>query len=206
MDKVCLYQQLIQKIRFGRFNLRLNPSFRNVLWCFDVLSDEIISDTDKVDLCLSVLLKHPTQRHLIPRNQRAKLFQTLFDAFINANRTSKKTTSKKSMDFRQDAGYIIAAFRQCYGLDLVGKDRNLHWWIFYALLGALSDDTRLMQIISIRTKPIPKPTKHNAEERAAIIQLKQEYALKLTEEERKAQYQEGLQKIAITLQRMAKSR
>ena len=46
MDKVCLYKQPIQKIRFGRFNLRLSPSFRNVLWCFDVLSDEIIKELE----------------------------------------------------------------------------------------------------------------------------------------------------------------
>ena len=206
MDKVCLYKQPIKKIRFGRVCLWLNPSFRNVLWCFDVLSDEITNDCDKIDLCLSALLRYPPVRHLIPRNQQAKLLQNIFESLININGDNQKKPSKKSMDFHQDAGYIIAAFRQCYGLDLVGKDRDLHWWIFYALLGALPDDTRLMQIVSIRTRPIPKPTKYNAEERAALIRLKQEYALKLTEEERKAQFQAGLQKIAITLQNMAKSR
>lgn len=206
MDKVSLYRKPIKKIRFGRFCLWLNPAFGRVLWCLDVLLDEVLDDIDKIDLCLSVLLKYPLLRYLIPRARRHALFQKIFDSLIDVNGTDKKRTEKKSMDFHQDAGYIIAAFRQCYGLDLTGKDRNLHWWIFYTLLGALSDDTRLMQIVSIRTRPVPKPTKYNAEERAAIIRLKQEYALKLTEEERKAQFQAGLQKIAITLQNMAKSR
>ena len=206
MDKVSLYQKPIKKIRFGPVYLWLNPSFERVLWCLDVLSDEVLDDNDKIDLCLSALLKYPVLRYLISRAKRPALFQKIFDDLIDVSGTDKKRTEKKSMDFHQDAGYIIAAFHQCYGLDLTGKDRNLHWWIFYALLGALPDDTRLMQIVSIRTRPIPKPTKYNAEERAALIRLKQEYALKLTEEERKAQFQAGLQKIAITLQNMAKSR
>lgn len=63
-----------------------------------------------------------------------------------------------------------------------------------ALFNGLSDDTKIMQIISIRSRPLPKPTKYNAEERRQLIKLKQLYKLNLSEEERKSNSKMGLQK------------
>ena len=72
-----------------------------------------------------------------------------------------------------------------------------------ALFNGLSDDTKIMQIISIRARPLPKPTKYNAEERRQLIKLKQLYKLNLSEEERKKQFQDGLAKIAVALHTLA---
>ena len=60
-----------------------------------------------------------------------------------------------------------------------------------------------MQILSIRSRPLPKPTKYNQEERRQLIRLKQLYRLEISEEERKEQFQKGLEKIASTLYRLA---
>lgn len=202
MTKLSLYQKPLRWVWLGKLPVRLNPSFRAVLWCCDVLEDEVLSEEDKIDLCLWRLIRFRPLRLLLRRPQKIQLFQIIFEQLVNTG--AKKRQEQKAMDFRQDASYILASFRQCYGLDLVGKDRDLHWWEFLALLNGLSDDTRIMQVVSIRTRPIPKPTKYNAEERASIARLKREYALELTEEERKEQFQRGLQKIAVTLQNMAK--
>lgn len=137
----------------------------------------------------------------MPEKKRQELFRVYFDSFVHVGKQKKGT--KKVLDFSQDAQYIYSSFWQCYGLDLLGKDRRLHWWSFVALLGGLSDDTRLMQVISIRTRPLPKPTKYNQEERAQLIKLKQMYKLNLSEEERKRQFQEGLAKIATALHTLA---
>lgn len=138
----------------------------------------------------------------MPEKKRQELFRVYFDSFVHVGKQKKGT--KKVLDFSQDAQYIYSSFWQCYGLDLLGKDRKLHWWSFVSLLGGLSDDTRLMQVISIRTRPLPKPTKYNQEERAQLMKLKAEYTLKLTEEERRQQYQEGLAKLALSLEAWAK--
>ena len=87
--------------------------------------------------------------------------------------------------------------------DLVGKDRKLHWWSFIALFSGLSDDTKIVQIMSIRSRPLPKPTKFNAEERRQLMKLKHLYRLELSEGERKQQFQKGLAKVAIALQGLA---
>lgn len=117
-----------------------------------------------------------------------------------------KTTHQKSMDFVQDGPLIFAAFMQAYGIDLNEQRGKLHWWKFTALLHGLPSNTRLMEVVQIRTKPMPKPTKHNAQERAQLARLKQEYALQLTAEEREQQLQEGLRGMAQMLLSMAKKK
>lgn len=110
------------------------------------------------------------------------------------------------MDFKQDAEAIYSSFWQCYGIDLLGKDKDLHWWAFSCLLSGLSEDTKLMQIVSIRTKPMPKPTKYNAEERKQLAKLKAAHRIKLSEEESQKQYEEGMRKMALAMHTWAKEK
>ncbi len=117
----------------------------------------------------------------------------------------KHENAKKVVDFEQDSKEIFAGFMQCYGIDLFSC-RRLHWWKFIALFNGLSSDTRIMQIIDIRQKPIPAPTKYNAEERAALIRLKTEYQLEMTQEEREEQFANNLYSLFDTLKNMAEKR
>ena len=80
----------------------------------------------------------------------------------------------------------------------------MHWHTFMALFSGLPEETRIMQIISIRAKPLPKPTKYNAEERQQLMRLKAIYRLEISEEERERQLATGLWKLAEMLQSMAK--
>ena len=198
---LILHRRLKHSVKLGKINLPICTSYRVVLWCYDVLADQVIGEYDKIDLCVEAFVIKPIYWMLSPQ-KKVELFKTIFKEFVDFG--SPKSSSEKSMDLKQDAQYIYAAFWQCYGIDLLGKYRNLHWWRFIALLSGLADDTRMMQIMSIRQRPLPKPTKYNAEERASLLKLKQQYALKLTEEEREKQYQQGLQKLALALHEWAK--
>ena len=62
----------------------------------------------------------------------------------------------------------------------------------------------MAQIMDIRSRPIPKATKYNNEERTHLLRLKSEFRLELSEAERQANLQEGLAKIAMTLEGMIK--
>lgn len=142
-------------------------------------------------LCLALLLR-PLSRLRAGRLEAAdkiRLFEAIFRDYVDTG--GKKTGGEKALDFDQDAGLIYAAFAQCYGLDLVGKDRGLHWWKFAQLLGGLPEDTRLMQVASIRTRPLPKPTRYNAEERQSLLRLKGLYRLEETAAERERRLQDG---------------
>ena len=60
--------------------------------------------------------------------------------------------------------------------------------------------------MSIRAKPIPKPDKHNQEYIRSLMELKQYYALEISQGERERNFQEGLKHLAETLLARAKER
>lgn len=204
--KRTLWERPISRVIYGGKPYRLRTAFRRVLQCFRVMSDDLLDDMDKIGLCLSLLLRPVSHLRAarLPAASRIRLFEAIFQEYVDTE--GKKTGGEKAFDFDQDAGYIYAAFAQCYGLDLLGRDRGLHWWKFVQLLGALPEDTRFMQIVSIRTRPLPKPTKYNAEERQNLLRLKGLYRLEETEEEKRRRLQDGLRKMAIVMEGMARGK
>lgn len=196
-----LYTPLPRHVVYNGRRFHINATYRSILKVFAVMADDILTNIEKLEVSLGILTRKWEIRRLSPI-QRGELFRLIFDDFINVS-PKRNTSGQKQFDFEQDAAYIIAAFRQCYGMDLLGKDKKLHWWIFLSLLNGLSDDTRLMQIISIRCRKLPKPTKYNAEERKELLRLKQIYRLNISEEEKRKQFQNGLANIAMVLQGMA---
>lgn len=198
---MTLYDKLPRHVLFQGEKIGIRPEFARVLLCLKISADPVLSDLEKLELCLQILVRH---RARIPKNDtdKAALFQAVFDFLADVEK--KQSHSMKVFDFEQDAAYIYAAFYQCYHIDLLSKTgRKLHWHQFISLFGGLSEDTRLMQIISIRSRPMPKATKYNADERKALARLKSQYRLKLTEEERKKQFEDGLINIASVLRGMA---
>lgn len=80
----------------------------------------------------------------------------------------------KAYCFEQDAGLILAAFWQAYGIDL-NEAEGLHWWKFRALFEGLPAECELVKIMGWRTmdtKGLPKKQKQHYEK------LKRLYALK----------------------------
>ena len=178
--------------------IRIKPYIRNVLFCLEVLNDSVLSNADKMDLCIKVLVSH--WHSCIPKKE--KLLEEIFK-FLQGD--SQKEERQKVFDFEQDAALIYAGFLQAYGIDLhKRKWRRMHWHTFMALFSGLPEETRIMQIISIRAKPLPKPTKYNAEERQQLMRLNAIYSLEISEEERERQLATGLWKLAEMLQSMAK--
>jgi hypothetical protein len=108
-----------------------------------------------------------------------------------------KADAKKVTDFVQDAGLIRAAFRQEYGIDLYRE--KLHWIEFRELLNAIPEGNRYSEVIGIRVRPIPSPTKWNGEERAWLIKAKADVALDMSEEEQREKYQRDVAGIAAAL-------
>lgn len=109
----------------------------------------------------------------------------------------------KTFDWEQDAAVIYASFLQTYGIDLFEMQGKLHWLAFLALLQNLPADSAFGRLVAIRTAPIPKPTKHNQEQVKAILRAKAAHQLKMTDEERKAQFDAGLQGVAKMMMQQA---
>ena len=165
MAEISLYDRYPDSVEYDGEEYRLDLSWDNVLRSIDVFSDPEISEEIQVETALDNLI---VDRHPVSGKLLGAIFTLIFP--------KSQKDSEPVIDFQQDADLILAAFRQAYGIDL--KKSGMHWCEFSALLKGIPRNTRLAEIIDIRQRPIPKPTKYNAEERAALIQAKTQVAIK----------------------------
>lgn len=84
-----------------------------------------------------------------------------------------KSNKKRLYDFNQDSVYIYSAFRECYNIDL--SESNMHWWKFKALFDGLNENTKIMQIISIRATDTAKIKSKSEKNR--ILKLQKMYKI-----------------------------
>lgn len=91
-------------------------------------------------------------------------FPQLMQFYTNPNSTPKNinsTSTDRILDYIEDGEYIIASFMQDYGIDLTEVD--MHWHKFKALFAGLRDDTKIKQIMSMRSyRKNKNPMSHNA--------------------------------------------
>lgn len=185
-----LYERLPDRIKVGRRRFKLRLDFRNVLRMVDILARDDLLPEAREYLALRCITR--------PRGNAHALLTAVLGLLFPARGES----IEKVMDYAQDADLIRAAFRQDYGIDLY-RDK-LHWFEFSALLASMPEGNRYSEILSIRARPMPAPTKYNAEERAWLTKAKAAYAVKLTEKEIENQYQKGLRQMAASLLNLAK--
>lgn len=191
---MTLYESPPKQIKFHDKSYRLTLWFDHVLAALDVLQDQTMLETDRIDTALSFLVrgKYPVDVNLL-------------DAIFDMLSRKKDKTAKKSFDFEQDSALIYAAFWQTYGIDLHTMRGKLHWLDFIALLAGLPENTRFAQVVDIRCRPLPKPTKYNAEEIAQLRRKKAEFALRVSPENAEKALQKSLAGLANDLIHMAKA-
>lgn len=190
-----LYDPLPDSIEWEGKTILLNLSFDRVLDAVDMTKDERFSDAAKTAYCLDGLCegKHP---------QSVALLDAIFRLLFADDK--KKKHKEKVIDFTQDRALIIAAFRQAYGIDLVAERGHLHWQTFADLLKGIPSGTRLAEVMEIRARPMPAPTKYNAQERTRLAKLKAEFKIEQTEAERQSNLQDDIRQMAMGLLPRAK--
>lgn len=164
--------------------IRLNMDFSRVLRVLDIQDMHDITAADKLEAQCAMLLADDEP---LPRDK--KLQAEIVNAAFTLIPKGEGKTAERYLDMHQDAKMIRSAFYRI-GVDLA-RD-NLHINQFLELLADLPSDTALMRTVELRQRPLPKPTKHNAEERAALQKAKARVAIKVSEEERRAQFMESL--------------
>jgi hypothetical protein len=174
----------------GKF-YKLDFDFRNVFRMIDILDEENLMPEAREYNALKCLTKHPRNVHKVLSEVKKLLFKS-----------PRKASGQKVTDFIQDAGLIRSAFRQVYGIDLY-RDR-LHWIEFTELLNAIPEGNRYSEVVGIRARPIPAPTKWNQNERNWLIRAKSDVALEMSEKERAERYDKDVQNIASFLMGWAK--
>ena len=189
---IRLYERIPDGVTVnGRF-IKCDFDFRNVLKLLDVMQREDVLPDARDYLCLKCVISHRIPAKIVSEAYKA-VCDTLFEK-------SPETDGKRLTSFEQDAPLIRAAFRQVYGIDLF-RDK-LTWFEFTELLHCLPDGNRYEDVIGIRAKPLPAPTKYNAKERQSLLEAKQRVALHLTEAEAARKYDADVSKIFSGLMTM----
>jgi hypothetical protein len=186
--------------------LFLNLAFDNILRFYELQREEHVIDADKIDVSLRLLVRNYRRIKRLPLYQKSKILEAIFEQFISVEK-KKQNDDTKCMDFIQDASYIYASFMLDYGIDLIEQQGKLDWRRFMALLGGLSDKTKLHEVISIRKAEIPDPNEDAKQAQSRHIQklreMKKYYALEFSVEEAQQQFQKGLGQLFSMLEAKA---
>ena len=180
-----LHERLPESITVDGKRYRCDFDFRNVLRMLDIMQREDIVPDARDYLCAMCIIRHRIAAKTV-RNVYNALCSILFPQ-------RPQTGGKRLTSYEQDAGLIRSAFRQVYGIDLY-RDK-LHWLEFVELLQNLPEGNRYEEIIGIRARPMPAPTKYNQKEREWLMQAKQSVALHLTEREQAKKYDQDVSNV-----------
>lgn len=200
MSTYSLSQPCPRSIDVGGICYTLNLSFDRVLSAFELLSSDELEDIDSFDVIFDWFVIAPKVKNL---SVRADVVNVIFDKLINFDKNTSDTEAE-TISFAQDAPYIYAAFRQAYGIDLFKEQGKLQWWEFMALLSAIPSDTRLCDIIDIRTRKIPAYTGKNQEQIDSLLKLKSKFAI--AKPVNAVQVQDGWEKLFKILEQKAEER
>ena len=181
-----LQDRLPQGVTVGGRFYRMDFDFRNVLRMIDELDRQDLMPEAKAYRALRCLTRYPRNVGPVLDAVKALLFH------------KKAADGPRITDFEQDAGLIRGAFWQAYGIDLY-TDR-LHYLAFIELLNAIPEGTRYSYVVGIRARPMPSPTKYNAEDRAWLMKAKADVALHYDDEQERAErYSRDVANIAAAL-------
>lgn len=182
-----LYEKLPDSVVVNGRKVKLNLDFRNVLRMLDILDRDDLIPEAREWLAVKCVCKHP----------RKGVYQAVMQLLFPA----QSGESKKITDINQDADLIVAAFRQAYGINLYRDE--LHWFEFSDLLSCIPEGSKYSEVLSIRARPLPAPTKYNAKEREWLMKAKAQFKLKLSEQEAEKQYSDSVKKIGAFLAALA---
>ena len=188
--KLKLFDRLPDGVTVDGKFYKCDFDFRNVLKMLDIMQrDDLIPDARDY-LCAKCICNAPKNAGNVYNALCAMLFE----------KAPEGGNKQRITSYEQDAGLIRSAFRQVYRIDLF-RDR-LHWLEFVELLTNLPDGNRYEEVLGIRARPMPAPTKYNQKEREWLMQAKQSVAIHLTDKEAEKKYDADVGRIFAGLMSM----
>ena len=190
-----------KKLITDKGKIIVNPAFDTVLEIQRLYKEEDLTDFEKVEQALKMLIKNSWNLCLFSPGEKVKLMEEISKRYIE---TKKRPQIRKSalpvLDFEEDGDYIYASFMQDYGIDLIDQQGRLPWKKFIYLFNGLSSGTKIKQVMQIRCMEVPKYTGKNAKQIREINELKSYYALPV----KGGGGQSGLDLLFRTLEGMAR--
>lgn len=179
----------------------VNPAFDIVLEIQRLYREEELSDSEKIEQALKMLVRNRWNLRLYSLGEKVKLLEEISKRYIEIKKRHQiRKNPLPVLDFEEDGDYIYASFMQDYGIDLIDQQGRLPWKKFIYLFNGLSSGTKIKQVMQIRSMEVPKYTGKNAKQIQEINELKSYYALPV----KGGGGQSGLDLLFRTLEGMAK--
>ena len=137
-------------IQEGTIEIDIKTDTLTALQCLSMLDNEDIPDNVRISCVIETILAEGEE---IPPDLYLDVFSAILD-YLKGFPVEGGTKSREPVfSYSQDHAYVVAGFRQAYGMSLEDIHRT-HWWEFQALLSGLPEGTRLSQIMRIRSMDI----------------------------------------------------
>lgn len=168
-----LFEELPDAVEVSGKFYKIATDFRDWIAFFDMMAD---TELDRKQKMLTALAWFSDE---IP-NEIVGAYNALTD-FASCSGTkrmpenSEKNSSQNvpTLSWLYDSAYVLGAFRQVYGIDLI-RTEYMHWWEFSALFKALPDDTPIKKRIAYRQIKISDIK--DKEHRKQILKIKKAVA------------------------------
>lgn len=137
-------------IQGGTIEIDIKSDTLTALQCLSMLDNDDIPDAVRVSCVVETILAEGEE---IPPDLYLDAFSAILD-YLKGFPVEGGTKSREPVfSYSQDHAYVVAGFRQAYGMSLEDIHKT-HWWEFQALLSGLPEGTRLSQIMRIRSMDI----------------------------------------------------
>ena len=137
-------------IQDGTIEIDIKTDTLTALQCLSMLDNDDIPDSVRVSCVVETILAKGEE---IPQSMYLDAFSAILD-YLKGFPVEGGTKSREPVfSYSQDHAYVVAGFRQAYGMSLEDIHRT-HWWEFQALLSGLPEGTRLSQIMRIRSMDV----------------------------------------------------
>lgn len=159
----------------------VDMSFDNILRLFEMFDDKSILQIEKPIIAVQMLIDEEFEAYqdkIESYDEFTALFKYLLKEFLEIDVDNDSNSQEKVVfDFNKDAEIIYASFMAEYHIDLFEVQGKLHWKKFSALLENLNDESKMKQVIGIRTMSVPSPDEASREYRDQVIKMKEVYSL-----------------------------
>lgn len=186
-------------VMLGKKRFLINPAFDTVLEVQRLFAEEELTDHDKVEQALKMFVINDRRMRGMGINAKVELLNEIYRQCINTRKHPPSRKNIRVLDFEYDGEYIYSSFMLDYGIDLIDEQGHLPWKKFIALFQGLSENTKIREVMRIRSMDIPKPTGKNGKQIQEIMDLKSYYALPV----KGGGGQAGLDALFATLEGMA---
>lgn len=192
-------------IEYNGVKYRLSLYFDRVIRFYELMrsSDTALSQTDKLEVAYDWFVSSPGKAAIF---DKLAVVDIICRDCLSDKRAEKIKNENKRTAFNyiSDSAYIYADFRRFYNIDLFECQGKLTWWEFRAMFDALPSDSKMKEIMCIRTRKLPESNRFNTEEIIRIKKQQEYYFLPENWEEVRRESEEALSGIFDMLLDQAK--